>query len=358
MAEAQENIRPLSKSEKAAVLLLCMDEGTTSEMFSNMEDSEIKKIASALLNLNNIPTSHVQGVIEEFYKGLETQKEKPGKFDLKIDGRTAAANLIEKSLDPDRGRFIMENLSKPGLPAADKHIKFSEIIQQYPDEKIIDLIRNEHPQVVSIILANCKKKPAREALAQLPEASQVEVISRMAALKTISGKAMKDLQKYVMQKMSLAQTQQKTGSEEELGDLAMEGLDSTVKLLKGLKGEFTDKILGEVEKLDAAIGGEIAKKIFTVEDLERSNDVGIRELLRGVTNEDLKVALKNAPDTIKNKVFSNMSERAALILKEDMEVLPPLKVEDIELAQVKILKVAKDLIKEGKLILTEVVEED
>ena len=114
------------------------------------------------------------------------------------------------------------------------------------------------------------------------------------------------------------------------------------------------QMIEEIEKADPEMGSKLAKKMFTMEDLERADDGGIRELLRGIRNEDLKAAIKDSADSLKQKFFKNMSERAAMIFKEDMDVMAPLKVEEIEIAQDNILKVAKEMIKEDKIKLTEV----
>jgi flagellar motor switch protein FliG len=212
--------------------------------------------------------------------------------------------------------------------------------------------------VIAITLANCKKKTAKEFLGKFAPEAQPDLITRMASLKTLSGRVMSDLKNYIIQKISAAKAQggEATTTVKKKTEISIDGMMDAVKLLKSLTRDQSMKLVEEVEKLDAEVGNIISKQMFTIEDLERANAAGIRELLRGVSNEDLKVALKNTPDTVKEKFFTNMSQRAALILKEDMEVMPPLKVEEIEAAQQNILKVAKDLMKEEKLVLEQAAE--
>ncbi len=355
MSEAQQEVKQLTRNEKAAVLLLCMDEGATADLFGQMKDEEIRKIANALLHLSYIPSAQIQTVIDEFSKGFSASREKSVSPDVTMDGGKALENLLGKTLPRGRGQQIMQNIhGDESKTNTENDADFKANIQKHSADTLFSVVGGEHPQIVAVVLTNLQKKNAREFLLKFPKESQPELISRMAGLTKVAGAAMQDLQGYVLRK--LAQVKATGGSDESKKAAAainIEGMLDTVKLLKSLSREDSMLLVEEVEKYDAEIGALIAKQMFTIEDFERAEDVGIRELLRGITNDDLKIALKNTAEAVKEKFFGNMSKRAAMILREDMEVLPPLKVDEIEAAQANIIKVAKELIKEGKFNLSE-----
>lgn len=363
MAEAkQQDLRQLTKMEKAAVVLLCMDEKSTGELFNKLEDEEIRKIATALLRLDQIPTAQIQNVMTEFGKGFTAPAPKPkDENGLSIDGSKATENLLSRSLSRGRSQQILSSLKDdaPTPTTSGKEGKFQEFINEMQPELISELLGKEHPQVLSIALSSVGRSTAKAVLAGLAEEIQIDVISRMARLDKVSGKTLEELRVYITQKINeKKKAPVQAVKTQTVTDLTIEGMEGTLKILKGLKRDQSMKIIAEIEKFDQELGAEISKRMFTMEDLERANDMGIRELLRGVTTEDLKVALKDTPDTLKEKFFKNMSERAAMIMREDMSVMPPKKVEEIEAAQANILKVAKEMIKEEKIILEEVVDEE
>lgn len=377
MAEAAG--KELSNVEKAAVLLLCMDEKTTGQLFAQMEDEEIREIGSALLKLHQIPMGQVESVMNEFAQGvignariLPTNKANFFENNLEIDGQSIAERVLSKSLARGRSEGIIKSLGAPTQSKASKRpaaedIDLASMLASLTVKDIKKLFGDEHPQVLALILSQVQRKVGREYLKELPDLQQLELLNRMARLEKISKEAMQDLAEYVAQLMDeRAKAAAAAGSsgavvedEEEVEkDVDITGFEQTLKLLKSLDREKAMELVEKLKEQDPEIGELVAKRMFTVEDLVRADDPGIRELLRGVSNEDLKIALKETPDEVKNKFFKNMSERASMILREDMEVLPSLKVEDIEAAQERVLEVAKNLMKEEKLKLEAIPDED
>jgi len=359
---AESTTRPLSKSEKAAIMMLCMDEETTAQLFDQMGDDEIKKVGSALIKLNQLPVAQIKDVIDEFNKSLGKTKEQDS-TSINFDGNKVAENFFSRSLPKGRGKQILSSLNNPvpSLALPDQNATdLKGLVQNLEADTLLEIMGNEHPQVIAVILAYVKKNQAKLFLEKLISEVQVEVISRMARLQNISQEMMDHLVTFVSQKIKSLKSGGGSKKETSKKDIAVpvEGLESTVTLLKVFKRDQSDQILDQVSQLDAEMVEAIQKQMFTMEDMERSNDPGIRELLKSVSNEDLKVALKNCPDTLKERFFKNMSERAATILREDMEIMGPLKVEEIDTAQQNILKTAKELIKQEKMILTEVVSEE
>ncbi|EKD41664.1 MAG: hypothetical protein ACD_73C00593G0002 [uncultured bacterium] len=356
MADIQQAGRQLSKSEKAAIIFLYMDEQLTSDVFGQMQDEEIKKVANAMLHMNKIPADQVQAVLEEFLNGYNNKSDKKVNSDVAIDGNEIVESMLSKNLSRNRSQSIMQALKggdkKEALTTSE--VDFKKMIETQEAENLFEALKEEHPQIVAITLSNCKKKTARDLLEMFPEDAQPELLVRMASLTKVPGQMMTDLKNFLSKKLNdLKKEAASPTAVKKKIDFEIEGMSDTVRLLKSLKKDKSMKMVEDIEKIDAEIGGLISKQMFTIEDLGRANDVGIRELLRAISNEDLKVSLKNAPDAVKDKFFGNMSQRAAMILREDIEVLPALKVEEIEVAEENILKAAKELMKQEKLLLTE-----
>lgn len=378
MATDKGQTAELSQVEKAAILLLCMDQQATQELFGQMEDHEIQKLGSALLKIDKIPTMRVQAVMDEFAKGVvgarPAQRDAPDTALIPIDGRSVAERLLSKSLGRGRGQDIIAALGAPSMAksksAKDGDVDLGALVNGLSVDELYRYVGQEHPQVVALVLAYVRRKVAKEMLEKYPDDLQLEILARMARLERIAKDVVNDLSTYIAglieERTRQVAERAKSGApviEEEVqveasSDLEITGIEHTLKLLKSLQRDKSAKLVESLEKIDPAIGAVIARRMFVVEDLVRSDDAGIRELLRGVNNEDLKVSLKNTPDDVKEKFFKNMSERAAMILREDMEVLPALKVEDIEAAQEKVLAVAKVLMKEDKMHLAAVPDED
>lgn len=353
--------RPFTKAEKAAVLLLCMDEATTAKICGDLRDEEIRKIGAALLKLNEIPAAQVQEVMNEFTKEMTNGRMTAASFDgdevIPIEGKRIVENFLGKAAGSQRGGQIFAALQAPMMAAGGRRVTLDKFVAQLDEKMLFALVEREHPQVIALTVSMAKRPVAKAVLERLAGDVQIDVVRRMGKLEKVGDQQATALTLYLTERLTERMQQDKSaggaagGGDDETEDLEIQGLVGTVRLLKGLGPEKSDAVLAELEKSDAELANKIRKLMFTVEDLERSDDAGIRELMRVISNDDLKVVLKNAGDVLKAKFFKNMSERASMILREDMEVMAPLKVEEIEAAQDRILEGAKGLIKEDKLKL-------
>ncbi len=361
--------RELNKSEKAAVFFLCMDEDATSQLFSQMEDEEIKKIGSALLNLKKVPANAIEQMIDEFLTKVQDVPataivEKNLKFeDMAFDGKKVAKNLILRGLKGNRGQDILANLGKT-MPASTEDLNdFGKLLTNYSSDDLYKLFKEEHPQVLAIVALYAKKKIAKDFVSKYSKEIQIEMISRMAQVKIIPKAVIDELNKIIIQdienkRKAKSSTTTQVEEEEVEEDIEIPGMDNTLGILKILTNDVSSSLLEGVDQIDHELAEQLAKNMFTLEDLLRADDVGMRELLRGITNDDLKFSLKDASEEIQEKFLANMSSRAAKIIREDMQVMPSLKVDDIEAARSNILKVAKNLIKEEKLHLSSLEDEN
>lgn len=360
--------RPLTKMEKVAVLLLSMDEQTSGQIVNALRDDEIRKVGSALLRLKEIPAAQIQAVVSEFSKEVVTRRAADQLVPerIAVDGERLTERFFNRTMSRGRSQQILQTLKSPVLGG--EQVDLRQLVNAQTPEVLFEIVANEHPQVIALVLSCAKRATAKAVLTKCPEEQRTELITRMAALERVQDHVARDVGGYLQLRLrERAAAAAQAGADGAPAaaaatsagqELTLEGLASTVKLLKSLPVEERDKIVEALTTANPELGARIAKLMFTMEDLERSDDFGVRELLRNVTNDDLKAALKNQSDTLKDRFFKNMSERAALIMREDMEVMPPLKVEEIEAAQERILDAAKKLIKEEKLKLTPVADED
>ncbi|MBF0492071.1 MAG: hypothetical protein HQM15_04770 [Deltaproteobacteria bacterium] len=340
----------IKNHEKAALLVLSMGEEAAGSLMKELSDEDIRKIGNALLGIQNVPSNLIQQVLDEFSDGVDSSDD--ASEVLNIDGKHALEKMLHQTLPPERSGSLLGAFFTPASEEEKTGLK--KLINEFSFEALLEAVKEEHPQVIALIMNYSKRSVAKKVLAELEGSIQIEVYIRMAQLEKISSKAVEDIKVLLREKKPLSAEGEKEKTEEEIN---LSGLQDTILLLKTLKEEKSTQILEEISKKDAYLGLAINKKMFTLEDLERSDDAGIRELLKTVKMDDLKVALKDAPEALKNKIFSNMSQKASTILKEDMDVMPPQKVEAIESAQETVLKEAKELIKQEKMSLTPIKED-
>ncbi len=378
MAEATANaaaitdVKDLNNHEKAALLFLCMDEKSSENLFTHLQDEEIQKVGSALMKLRQVPPGQIRSTIREFLKGfIDPTLNLNGGLSLRgmsqFDGKKLMDRLFNRSLPRRRSENIMTSLSGPVVRKKDPgkqtamNVELQNFLDDQNPEVLFEVLQEEHPQLTALALAHMRKALAKDVVSRFPPEAQINLVGRTARLSQATGQALDDLRSILQTKVQEKKKQMGDGGDSKSAmtkPIPIEGISVTVKMLKALGREKANKIVEEIERTDPQVAEQISRLLFTIEDLERADDAGIRELLRGISNEDMKASLKDAPDPIKEKFFKNMSERAAMILREDMSVMAPLKVEEIEAAQTNILKVAKDLMKEGKLTLAEIPEKE
>ncbi|MDT8407694.1 MAG: flagellar motor switch protein FliG, partial [Methylococcales bacterium] len=207
---------------------------------------------------------------------------------------------------------------------------------------IADLLRTEHPQIIAIVLTLLDSDQAAEILALLPENRRSDTLMRIAALETVQPAALRELDE-VMEK-------QLTGSDG-MKSSAIGGIDAVAEIINFLDGAVSESVLEEINETNADLGQQIMDKMFVFEDLVTVDDRGIQTLLREISTDQLLLALRGVSEALKEKVFGNMSRRAAEMLKDDLEASPPVKLSEVELAQKEILGIAKKLADSGEIAL-------
>lgn len=315
---------------KAAILLLTMDESLSKEVIKDLEQDEIEAVGQEIAKLRLIPHDVVSRVHEEFAKKIDGRKKNV------VGGETRFKMLIEKSLGPEKAEIFMGNMeSKRGMPG--------DFLRGADARMLANLLRGEHPQTIALVLSTLSIKKARDLVTHLPEKVHRDVLSRMAYLEKVDKKIIEDVENVL--KEQLEATNSVEGKQ-------IGGVEMVAGILNQMDRKVESELLGQIEEEDSALAERIRQLMFTFEDLLKIDDRGMQALLKEITSEDVAMALKGASGDIKDKIYKNMSERAASILKEDLEAMGPARVSDVERAQIKISMIAKKLESEGKIVLS------
>ncbi len=315
---------------KAAVLLLTMDEEISKEIIKDLTEDEIEALGKEMSQLAFIPETMVNKVHEEFSKKLQKRNK------TIIGGESRFKMLIKKSFGEEKAELFLETMeTKRGMPG--------EFLRRCDPKVLANVLRGEHPQTIALVLSTLGTKKAGEAIVALPDRVQSEVVMRMANLAKVDTKVLEEIETVLKEELEA------TGTVEgrQLG-----GVEVVAGIFNQMDRTLEMDLLGKVEELDPELAEKIRNLMFTFEDLSQLDDRGVQVLLKEVSSEDISIALKGASDTMKDKIFSNMSERASAMLKEDLEAMGPVRLSDVEKAQIKIAMVAKKLEGEGKLILS------
>ncbi len=330
MAERKEKPEKLSGAKKAAIVMLALGEQTASQILKHLKSDEIKKLGLEMENLRGVDPKTTMEVLSEFCAQFEDQES------IRVLGDEYFKRLLPSALGQEKASEVMKAIAKEKEKVPFKNIKDTD------PRVLANFLRTEHPQTIALVMAHLGEEKAAQVLSHLPPGLQFEVIRRLTSLETVPLELVRDVEEALEEEI-LAM-----GSEmhQILG-----GIKKVAEILNRCDRKTSDGVLQALEEVDAKLAENIRKLMFVFEDLVAVPDVGIRELLKEVDNKDLIVALKTASEELKQKILKNLSKRAAQMLEEDMAVLGPVKLSEVETAQQRIIEVARRLEKEGKIIL-------
>lgn len=333
---AKINPDKLTGPQKAAIFLMLMGEEFTSQVYKYLDEDDIKRIGIEMARIEYIPAEAVRKVLEE--ANIEA-KEMLG------DVTVSPEDFLKQSLIKaygEKGKEIFEEIKKEIGPETFKKLK------KLDPKTIASFLSNEHPQTIAIILVHLDPELSGQVLQFLPEKLRAEVLLRIALLNKVDPEIVKEISD------ALESELQSVGGA--LGK-KIGGPEKAAEVLSHAGRELEDEILSEIEDENPALAEEIRKYLFTFEDFLNVDDFAIQTLLREISTDDLKLALKGASPEIREKFFRNMSKRAADLMKEELEMMGPVRISEVEKAQQNIIRVAKKLEQEGKIILSKGEEE-
>jgi flagellar motor switch protein FliG len=333
--EPKDDFRRLNGAQKAAIFLMAIGEEMAIKLFSMMDEQEIREISSMMSGLGQINSETVERLFAEFAEQMSASGAVVGNYD-------STERLLVKALGKGKVDTIMEELRGPaGRTTWDKLGNVSE-------EILANFLKNEYPQTIAVVLSKIKSDHAANVLMHLPEDLSLEVITRMLSMEAVKKEVMDGIEKTLrMEFMNNLSKKQSRDSHEMLAEI-FNNFDRTAEA----------KFMAKLEERSAPDAERVRALMFTFEDLQKINAAGIQVLLRTVDKSKLGLALKGASDTIKELFFGNMSERAAKILKEEMESMGPVRIKDVDEAQMHIVGAAKDLSSKGEIIIASGSEEE
>jgi flagellar motor switch protein FliG len=292
-----------------------------------------------MTNLGNVPKNLVEEVAEEFVAAVES-----GAGGVLTGGRDYLRRMLESSLDPDKADEIMQRISSP-----DEEMGGGlEAVRNLDPKTIAGFLKNEHPQTCAIILAHLEPSHAAGTIKELPERFQPEVTFRLATLERIPPGVIKELDE------ALAQEFRSTGAME---GATIGGVEAVAEIVNNLDSTTEQNVLQEIEAINPDLAESIRNLMFVFEDLIAVDDRSMQGILKEVNSDELLVALKTASEPLKEKIFACMSERAALMMKEDLEAMGPVKLSEVETGQQAIVRTVKRMEEEGKVVLASGGEE-
>lgn len=329
------NISDLNSYDKAAALMIALGEEHGALIWKLLDDEEVKELSLAMSSLGTVEADVVEELFLEFANGVSSVGSLTGSFDN-------TERLLNKMLPDDRVGQIMDEIRGPaGRTMWDKLGNVNEVV-------LATYLKNEYPQTVSVILSKIKPEHASSVLSVLPDEFAMEVINRMLKMEPVQKDILDKVESTLRVEFmnNLARTSRKDSHE------------TIAEIFNFLDRASEARFLTSLEDRNRESAERIRALMFTFEDLQKLDATGVQTLLRNIDKDRLGLAMKGASDKIRDLFFSNMSERAAKILKEDMEAMGPVKLKDVDEAQMEIVTVAKDLADAGEIILSEKGEEE
>ncbi len=320
----------LTGQEKIAVLLLAMGDKFTSDVFKRMDRQEIATISKAIVNLDPVPKEVVEDIMREFHTALVEG------VDMISGGSDILKRLLIKNVDAETAKYIMDSLNLNTGPAP-----FRELESVSP-RLLAQILRNEHPQTLALILGHLHSDQAANLLVNLPAGVRSEVLLRLANLEAVPADMLMEVDK-VLQSQLIAM-----GGKE---GKKVGGTQAVAEILNAVDRATEEEVLSEIEEDSAQLAEDIRNLMFVFDDCRTLDDKSMREVLKEVANEDLTMALRGASDELKGKFFSNMSERASNMIREELEYMGPTRLADVESAQQGIVRTVRRLEGEGKVTI-------
>ncbi len=329
----QEEEKPkinLSRVDQAAILLLSLGEGTAAEILKHMGPKEVQRLGTAMAQLQNVQQFEVEYVVTNFMEEVRTQT------GLGMGADNYIRNMLVTALGEDKAHGLIDRILLGGNTTGLDTLKWMEA------RSVAEIIRNEHPQIQAIVLAYLDSDQSAEIVTYFPEKVRLDVIMRVASLDTVQPSALQELNKILEKQFSGnagAQTKE------------MGGFKTAAEIMNNLESSVENELMEAIKEIDEDMGTQISELMFVFDNLKDVDDRGIQTLLREVSSEVLILALKGADEELQEKIFKNMSTRAAELLRDDLEARGPVKVSEVENAQKEVLTICRRMADAGEISL-------
>ncbi len=328
--QVREDYRGLTGPEKAAILLLAIGEENASRLFVYMDDEEIMELSQIMATLGTVSANLVERLCVEFVEQISSTGALVGTFD-------STERLLAKVMDREKVEAIMEEIRGPaGRTMWEKMANVSEAV-------LANYLKNEYPQTVAVVLSKIKSDHAARVLSLLPDSFAMEVVMRMLRMEAVQKEVLDDVERTLRNEFmsNLARTNRRDAHE------------LMAEIFNNLDRQTESKFISALEERNTDSAEKIKALMFTFEDLGKLDPQGIQTLLRAVEKEKLAMGLKGASESLRDLFFSNMSERAAKLLREDMQAMGPVRLKEVDEAQMHMVQIAKDLSARGEIVIAD-----
>ncbi len=328
---AKEKEAALTGIQKAAILLIALGPERSALIFKHLKEEEIEDLTLEIANTRSVTPQAKEEVINEFYGVCLAQQY------IAEGGITYAKELLEKALGNEKALDVIGKLT------ASLQVKPFEFIRKTEASQLLNFIQDEHPQTIALILSYLNPGQAALIISALPPDRQSDVANRIAMMDRTSPDVIKEVEKILESKLSSLVNQDYT---------IIGGVDAVVDILNTVDRSTEKHIMETLEIDEPELADEIRKKMFVFEDILLLDDRAIQRVLRDVDNSDLAIALKGANEEVQNAIFNNLSKRLALMIREDMEFMGPVRMKDVEEAQQKIVNTIRRLEDAAEIVIS------
>ena len=331
MEEQTLTIENLDCRKKASILVIAIGTEAASQIFKHLKDKDVERLAVEIANIRDIPSTIMEAVVEEFYQMIMAQEY------ISQGGLDYAKGVLEKAVGPRKAHEVISKVESA------IHVSGFTLLKDVDPNQLLNFIQHEHPQTISLILANHESKQVATIIADLPPELQADVAYRIAAMGKISPELLNDIE-------SVLETQVETVFGQDLSSAG--GAKAVAEILNMASRSAEKTILADLEKRNPELATEIKNLMFTFDDLSLLDDRSIQRLMREVDTKDLSMSLKAANDDLKEAILRNMSERAAKFIEEELEFMGPVKLKDVEELQMKIVDTVRTLEEDGEIVIS------
>lgn len=328
----------MTNEEKAAIVLLSLGEDLAAEIMKNLRPSEIRRLGKQMGRITNVPADTVNLVAKEFCVMAKDQWD-----GLSVSG-DASKKIVVKALGEGQAQEILNDISKSKIldnPIIDK-------LRDVDPKMLADFTKTEHPQTIALILVHLRAEQAAQILEYFPVAFQAEITRRMATLKGVPHEFVDEIAQTLEKEITTGGT-----TDQQLGGTRFMG-----EILNKMNRASENSIMAALEEADPELAAQIRNFMFNFDDVLKLDDRSIQELLREVSSEDLSRALKLVDENMREKIYRNMSKRGAEMLREEIDMMPPIRLSEVETSQRKIVEITKKMETEGKIVILRGPEED
>ncbi len=323
--------KTLTGPQKTAVLLLSLGDSFAAEVFKRMERQEVATVSKAIMEMEAVDKRVVEDVLREYHHAMITGQE------MIRGGQDTLKRLLTNNLDSETSKYVSDMLSLDAGPTP-----FRELDNVSP-RVLAQILRNEHPQTLALIVGHMKTDQGAALLSALPAGVRCEVLIRLARLEAVPEDMLMAVDR-VLQSQLIAM-----GGKE---GKKVGGVQAVAEILNAVDRATEEEVLSEIEEQSAQMAEEIRNLMFVFEDVKTLDDRAMREILKEISNEDLTMALRGAPQELQDMFFRNMSERAATMIREDLEIMGPTRLSDVEAAQQNVVKAVRRLEAEGRIMIS------